>query len=248
MDMPFAHVPQRIDATWLPALADAARGSTFAWESHIFPEAENPMLEHILRGIDQRLGSIDKRLDTMDQRFDKMDQRFDRMDERFDRMDERFDRMDERLDRMDERFDKMDERFDRMDERFDKVDERFLTMDQRFCVLTADVAGLNTAVSGLGTRIARVEAAQDNFTLAVRDFSASLARTQAFIDGPHGITLISKRTEELISQMSVLSYRIQTMPSWKFLGVAAAGTVASAAGSVTWLMQGGARALSHWFE
>jgi archaellum component FlaC len=234
MDMPFAHVPQRIDATWLPALADAACGSTFARESHIFPEAENPMLEHILRGIDQRLGSIDKRLDTMNQRFDKMDQRFDRMDERFDRMDERFD--------------KMDERFDRMDERFDKVDERFLKTDQRFCVLTADVAGLNTAVSGLGTRIARVEAAQDNFTLAVRDFSASLARTQAFIDGPHGITLISKRTEELISQMSVLSYRIQTMPSWKFLGVAAVGTVASAAGSVTWLMQGGARALSHWFE
>lgn len=196
---------QPIDATWLPALAGAAH-SSMVGGSHSFPEAENPMLEHILHSIDQRLGSIDKRLDRMDARFDKMD------------------------------------------ERFDKMDERFREVDQRFCVLTADVAGLNTAVNGLSTRIARVESAQDNFTALVRDFGASLARTQTFIEGPTGFAALGTRTEELLNQLSVLSYRMQIMPSWKFLGVAAAGTVASAAGSVTWLMQGGAKTLSRWFE
>jgi hypothetical protein len=149
---------------------------------------------------------------------------------------------------IDQRLGSIDKRLDRMDERFDRMDERFREVDQRFCVLTADVAGLNTAVNGLSTRIARVESAQDNFTDLVRGFGASLARTQTFIEGPTGFASLGTRTEELLNQLSVLSYRMQIMPSWKFLGVAAAGTVASAAGSVTWLMQGGAKTLSRWFE
>lgn len=220
MNLDLAGAPRHICSAWLPTTVCMSAHVIRTHGSPTLPEERNIMLEHILHSIDGRLSSIDKRLDGMDQRFDRMDQRLDRMDDRF----------------------------DRIDERFDKVDERFKEVDQRFCVMTADIAAIGTSVAGLGTRLTRVEATQDTFTSAMRDFSASLARTNEAISGDSGFRAVGRRTEDLVNQMSVLSYRIQVMPSWKFLGVAAAGTIASAAGSVTWLMQGGASALSRWFE
>jgi archaellum component FlaC len=202
------------------------------------PEADTPMLEVILRSIDDRLRGIDHR-------FDKMDMRFDAMDRRFDAMDRRFDAMDQRFDKMDQRFDKMDQRFDKMDQRVDKLEDRVGG-------LAVEVSALTKSVGALDARMCRVESGLDAVRSEVGALGERVTRVEegvkGFNDWRPELKLANDRTAELVTQVSVLAYRIQVMPSWTRLGTLAVGTATITGGVVTFLSQGGARLISRWFE
>ncbi|HEY4090165.1 MAG TPA: hypothetical protein VGN46_01520 [Luteibacter sp.] len=160
-------------------------------------------------------------------------------------IDDRLRNIDKRFERVDQRFDRIDQRFEQVDQRFEQVDQRFAAIDLQFCGLTAEVVGLNT-------RMSRVESGVDTLTACVRGLGERIACVEESVRGLNHmrteITRVGERTDELVSRVSGLAQRIQFMPSWKFLGIAAAGTFATTASTVTWLSQGGANTISRWFE
>ncbi|WP_052697703.1 hypothetical protein [Luteibacter yeojuensis] len=184
----------------------------------------HPSLEIDNPMIETLLRNIDARLGCMDKRFDLIDKRFDRMDERFDRMDARFE--------------KMDARFDKMDERFERVETRLGALD-------VAVASVGSELKGLEFRTCRVETAVDRFNETVIGLSERVGHAQA-----HLVLLGEMRmqTAQLNQRVGEIAARINTIPTWRGLVTGAAATVAASATSVTWLIQGGAKAMARWFE
>jgi len=167
------------------------------------PEADTPMLEVILRSIDDRLRGIDHR-------FDKMDMRFDRLEERVSGLAVEVSALTTSV---------------------GALDARMCRVESGLDAVRSEVGALGERVGALGERVTRVEEG-----------------VKGFNDWRPELKLANDRTAELVTQVSVLAYRIQVMPSWTRLGTLAAGTAAITGGVVTFLSQGGAKLISRWFE